>query len=139
MKRGTALLIGLLAFSARADVYKCRLPNGSTEISSSPCAGGSSTVKTVADDIVSEENRRQAERNVEQMRSDAEKLEAARRADQANERKQQEKQQQASGPPPGAIEDCLRGLDRMALDAARHAELEATCRSKGSFQFFHAV
>jgi hypothetical protein len=136
MKRWIALSFALFAFSATADVYKCRQPNGSTEISSSPCAGGSSTVKTVADDVVSEESRRQAERNVEQMRIDAEKLEATRRADQAIERKQQEeqRQQQASGPPPSMIQECLRTLDRMALDAARRADLETTCRSKGSVE-----
>jgi len=136
MKRWIILPLVLHAFSATADVYKCRQPNGSTEISNSPCTGGSSTVKTVADDVVSEENRRQAERNIEQMRIDAEKLEATRRADQAIERKQQEeqRQQQASGPSPSTIQDCLRTLDRMALDAARRAELEATCRSKGSVE-----
>ncbi|MER2540174.1 MAG: hypothetical protein ABTQ26_13115, partial [Azonexus sp.] len=136
MKRWIPLSILLLTFPATADVYKCRQPNGSTEISSSPCAGGSSTVKTVADDVVSEENRRQAERNVEQMRIDAEKLEASRRADQAIERKQQEeqRQQQASGPSPSTIQECIRTLDRMALDASRRADLEATCRSKGSVE-----
>ena len=136
MKRWFALAVALFAFSATADVYKCRQPNGSTEISSSPCAGGSSTVKTVADDVVSEENRRQAERNVEQMRVDAEKLEATRRADEAIVRKQQEeqRQQQASGPSAASIQECLRTLDRMALDPARRADLEATCRTKGSVE-----
>jgi hypothetical protein len=136
MKHWIALSFALLAFSATADVYKCRQPNGSTEISNSPCAGGSSTVKTVADDVVSEENRRQAERNVEQMRIDAEKLEATRRADEAIERKQQEeqRQQQANGPSAETIQECIRTLDRMALDPARRANLEATCRTKGSVE-----
>jgi hypothetical protein len=134
MKPWLALAIALFAFSATADVYKCRQPNGSTEISNSPCSGGSSTVKKVADEVISEENRRQAERNVEQMRSDAEKLEATRRADEAIERKQQEEQRQASGPSPSAIENCLRTLERMALDPNRRAELEATCHNKGSVE-----
>ena len=134
MKTRIALSLALLAFSATADVYKCRQPNGNTEISSSPCVAGSSTVKTVADEVISAESRRQAERNVEQMRIDAERLEATRRADEAIERKQQEEQRQASGPSPGAIEDCLRTLERMALDATRRAELEAICRAKGSVE-----
>ena len=136
MKHWIALSFALFAFSATADVYKCRQPNGSTEISNSPCAGSSSTVKTVADDVVSEENRRQAERNVEQMRIDAEKLESTRRADEAIGRKQQEeqRQQQASGPSAGTIQECIRTLDRMALDSARRADLEATCRNKGSIE-----
>ena len=134
MKSWLALSIALLTFSATADVYKCRQPNGSTEISNSPCAVGSSTVKTVADELVTEENRRQAKRNVEQMRIDAEKLEATRRADEAIERRQQEEQRQASGPSPSAIQDCLRTLDRIALDAKRRAELETTCQTKGAVE-----
>jgi hypothetical protein len=36
------LLAGLLlAQSAVAEIYKCRLPNGKVEISNSPCPGGS--------------------------------------------------------------------------------------------------
>jgi hypothetical protein len=134
MKRWIALSTLLFAAAATADVYKCRQPNGSTEISSSPCTGGSSTVKTVADEVVSAESRQQAQRNVEQMRIDAERLEATRRADEVIERKQQEEQRQASGPSPSAIEDCLRTLDRIALDASRRKELEATCHNKGSVE-----
>ncbi|MEN9478885.1 MAG: hypothetical protein RLZZ298_280 [Pseudomonadota bacterium] len=134
MKLWTTLLLALLAFSATADVYKCRQPNGSTEISSSPCTGGSSTVKTLADEVISPESRRQAERHVEQMRIDAERLEATRRADAALERQELEAQRQASGPSPSAIEDCLRTLDRLALEASRRKELEATCQSKGSVE-----
>ena len=99
MKTRIALSLALLAFSATADVYKCRQPNGNTEISSSPCVAGSSTVKTVADEVISAESRRQAERNVEQMRIDAERLEATRRADEAIERKQQEEQRPAGRRP----------------------------------------
>ena len=134
MKRWIALSILLFAAAATADVYKCRQPNGNTEISSSPCVAGSSTVKTVSDEHISEENRQQAQRNAEQMRIDVEKFEATRRADEALERKQQEEQRQASGPSPSAIQDCLRTLDRIALDAKRRAELEATCQSKGSVE-----
>lgn len=121
----------------QAEIYKCRQPNGNTEISNSPCSGGSSTVKTVNEEFVPEENRRQAEQNVEQMRMEAEKLEASRRADQAIERKQQEKQQaarQQSGPSTSAVQDCLRTLERLTVDAARRAELEASCLSSGTVQ-----
>lgn len=134
MKRGLALSLFMFVLPAQSEVYKCRQPNGRTEISNAPCSAGSSTIKAIADDVVPEENRRKAEHNVEQMRAEAEKLETVRRADQANERKQQEKQQQASGPAESMIQDCLRTLERMALDAARRAELEATCRSSGSIQ-----
>lgn len=134
MKDWLILLLVLLAFPASADVYKCRQPNGGTEISSAPCTSGSSTVKTVSDEHISEENRQQAQRNAEQMRIDVEKFEATRRADEALERKQQEEQRQASGPSPSAIQDCLRTLDRIALDAKRRAELETTCQSKGSVE-----
>ena len=38
------LLAGLLlAQSAGAEIYKCRLPNGKVEISNSPCPGDSGT------------------------------------------------------------------------------------------------
>ena len=59
----------LLALPAQADVYKCRLANGKTEISNSPCSGGSSTVTVRPDDTVSEQNRQQAELDAERMQT----------------------------------------------------------------------
>lgn len=135
MKLSLVLTLLLLALPARSEVYKCRLANGSTEISSSPCRAGSSTVKAVPDDVIPEETRRKAERDVEQMREQAERLESARRADEAAEHEQQakqDKQRQASGPSASQIEECLINVERIAPDSAQRAELEASCRNTGN-------
>ncbi len=64
------LLAGLLlAQSAGAEIYKCRLPGGKVEISNSPCPGGSGTVAVRPEEAVSEANRQQAERDVARMRN----------------------------------------------------------------------
>ena len=124
----------LLALPAQAEIYKCRQPNGSTEISNSPCTRGSSTIKAMADDVVPEENRREAERQVARMRDEAEKLESARLTDEAAEREKELKQRQLSGPPAAMIQECLRTIERLELDSTRRTELEATCYSTGSVQ-----
>lgn len=134
MKPCFVLLAMLLALPTQAEIYKCRQPNGSTEISNSPCTKGSNTIKAIADEVVPEENRREAERQVERMRDEAEKLEAARLADEATEREQELKQRQSSGPPVAMIQECLRTIERLELDSARRTELEATCYSTGSVQ-----
>ena len=86
-------LILLLAVSgtASAQVYKCRQPDGSTQISNSPCADGSKTIKSVNEEPVPEAVRAQAENNAERQRQRADKLDAERRADEAAERQEQER------------------------------------------------
>ena len=42
-----AISLYCVSLSAIADSYKCKLPNGSTEIRDSPCAGGSSSVAAI--------------------------------------------------------------------------------------------
>jgi hypothetical protein len=123
------LLALLLTGSVQAQVYKCKQPDGSTEISNMPCAKGSSTVKTVPSETVSEQTRREAERNVEQMRKEADKLEATRVAEESARRQAASTENRASAPSAVSIENCLRDLERLALDAGRRAELEAQCRS----------
>ena len=81
----------LLPSTVWADVYKCRQPDGSTQISNSPCADGSKTIKSVNDEPVPEEVRAQAENNAERQRQRADMLQAERRADEAAERKEQER------------------------------------------------
>jgi hypothetical protein len=123
------LLILLLTGSVQAQVYKCKQPDGSTEISNLPCAKGSSTVKTVPSETISEQTRRDAERNVELMRKEAEKLEASRVADESARRETTSTDNRAVAPTTNNIESCLRELERLALDTARRAELEAQCRT----------
>ncbi len=138
MKATLPLLLLLVTLPAAADIYKCRQPNGRTEISYSPCAGGSNTIKAMPDDTVSEANRRQAERDNERMENYADKLEAKREADEATERRAREKQQAAAaayaGPSAARVESCLRTLDRMVLDSTRRSEMENGCRATGSVQ-----
>ena len=127
------LLAGLLLIQpASAEIYKCRLPNGKTEISNSPCPGGSGTVTIRPDETVPEANRQQAERDVERMRNFVEKRENAQRADIAAERQAQSQKQAGTATPPRSYGDpdaCLREVAQRALEAAQRAQMEAECRN----------
>lgn len=129
-----SLLLALLALPAYAEIYKCRQPNGGTEISNSPCPTGSGTVSVRPDETVPEANRQQAERDVERMRGYVEKREAVQRADEASERERQDRERQAAAQQrvyqSGSMNECLHELAQQALEPARRAELEAICRSK---------
>jgi len=134
MMRILGLLITLLALPAQADIYKCRLPNGRTEIPNAPCPSGSGTLTVRPDDPVSEQNRQQAERDVDRMRSFVEKREAVQRSEEAAERQRQSSERQSAAQQrvyqSGNMNDCLRELDQTPLEPARRAELEAICRAK---------
>ena len=140
MKTTHIILLVLLgcALPAQAEVYKCRQPDGRTEISNSPCSGGSSTIKAIPEDTVSEASRRQAEEDADRLENYADQLEAKRKAGEAAEQKQLKEQQAAAaarqGPSPASVQACLQTLDRMALDLSRRAELEDGCRATGSVQ-----
>lgn len=131
-----AALITLPA-PAGAEVYKCRLANGQTEIANAPCATGSSTIAVRQDEYVSEAARRAAELDVERMRTFVEKREAAQRADQAAERAQQRSVSPpsptniASPPPPayGDTDECLHKVGQMVLEAGQRTQMEAACRN----------
>ena len=133
------MLLGY-ALTAHAEVYKCRQPDGRTEISNSPCTGGASTIKAVPDDVVPEASRLQAERDADRLEDYTDKLEAERKTGEAAERKQLKEQQAAArqGPSPASVQACLQTLDRMALDLSRRAELEEGCRATGSVQPVYA-
>ena len=127
------LLLPSLPLTASAEIYKCRLPNGKTEIANTPCASGSGTVTVRPDDHVSEASRLQAERDVERMRHYVEKREAIQQAEEAAERQERNRQQQAvaaSRPSRqyNSAEECRRDLDQMALEATQRALMEAECQ-----------
>ncbi len=136
MKRSlpALLFLALFALPAQADVYKCRLPNGQTEISNAPCASGSGTLKVRPDDTVPEQNRQQAEREAARMREYVEKREAAKRLDEQAERKEEATRRQSAATrdvyDSANMEDCLAALARHSPGAERQAELEAICRAK---------
>lgn len=127
------LLAGLLFIQpASAEIYKCRLPNGKTEISNSPCPGGSGTLTVRPDETVPEANRQQAERDVERMRNFVEKRENAQRAEIAAERQAQSQKQSGTATPPRSYGDpdaCLREVAQRALEATQRAQMEAECRN----------
>ena len=124
-----------VALTVQAEVYKCRQPDGGTQISSEPCSGGASTVKTIQDDAVSEAAREQAERDVQRQRQMANQMKSERQADEAAERKEQEALRKASGAPSqAAVQQCLNTLGRMSLDSSRRAELESGCHATGTLQ-----
>ncbi len=128
------LCFALFALPALADVYKCRLPNGQTEISNSPCASGSGTLKVRPDEAVSEQSRQQAERDVERMRDYVEKREATKRLDEVAEREQRATGNQSAAQQAvyqsANMDECLNVLAQYSLEAGRRAELEAICRAK---------
>ena len=98
MLRTSIAIATLISVSlpAGAEIYKCRLPNGKTEISNVPCPSGSGTVVARPDEPVSESSRRAAEQDVERMRNYVEKREAAQRADEAAQRDEQRAASQQS-------------------------------------------
>lgn len=127
-----SLLAAALPFAAPADVYKCRLPDGRSEISNTPCAAGA-TIKVRPEETVSEANREQAERDLARMRGYVEKREAAQRAETAGdlERQRLQANRRAASPIGGGYgnpDECLRDVAQMALGAAQRAQLEADCR-----------
>ena len=130
------LLLLLAVLPAQADIYKCLLPNGQTEISNSPCAKSSGTLTVRPDEPVSEANRRQAERDIERMEKHLEKFEARQLADEKNEHKQQSRDDQARArrriDESASMDDCLRELAQQNVDNKRRAELESICRGKKS-------
>ncbi|MGE5946829.1 MAG: hypothetical protein ACM35F_09070, partial [Betaproteobacteria bacterium] len=110
MKAAHTLLLAVLATALPAwgQAYKCRMPDGSTQISSSPCADGGTTVKTVEEEEVSDAARRKAEQ------------EAERKPDEAQERRDAEADRKAAGlPSPASIQQCLNAVGRMNIDASR--------------------
>lgn len=137
MKTTPALLLFLLvaALPAHGQAYKCRQPDGSTQISSEPCAGGARTLKEVDEDVVSPEARARAERDAKRARQRVDRLEGERRADEAAERKERERQRKESGlPSEAAIQQCLNRLGRMNLDSARRSEMENGCYATGRIE-----
>lgn len=134
MHRPLLLLLAclLLAQPVSAEIYKCRLPDGKTEISNAPCSSGT-TVTARPDESVPEATRRQAERDVERMRNYVEKREASQRAEEAAERQERTSQRQAAASSPsrtyGDPAACLRDVSQQALEASQRAQLEAECRN----------
>ena len=137
MKAARTLLLAVLATALPAwgQAYKCRMPDGSTQISSSPCADGGTTVKTVEEEEVSDAARRKAEQEAERLRQKADSMEAERKADEAQERRDAEADRKAAGlPSPASIQQCLNAVGRMNIDASRRAELESGCQLTGKVQ-----
>jgi len=75
----------LLPLAAQADAYKCRLPGGKVEISSTPCSEGSKTLSSHASDAVTPEQREAAEQRLKREREFIRDREAARAAEAARQ------------------------------------------------------
>ena len=130
------LLAAVLALplAGHAEIYKCRLPGGQTEISNTPCGTAAATLGVRPDETVSAARREQAERDVERMRNFVEKREAAQRADDEAESRRQAEVLEAHARQrvyqANTMDDCLAELDQQGVDSRRRAELEAICRAK---------
>lgn len=134
MRKIVFVLLASLALPLQAQVYKCRLANGQTEISSQPCQG-SKTVEVRAEEKISEADRQAAERDLERARNYLDKREASQRADHEAELKQQRQQasQQRATSASHArnysnANECLRDLAQMTLEASQYAQMESDCR-----------
>ncbi|NTV72137.1 MAG: DUF4124 domain-containing protein [Azonexaceae bacterium] len=125
----------LLSAPASAEIYKCRLPNGKTEITNVPCPTGSGTVTVRPDERVSEAARRAAEQDVERMRNYVEKREAVQRAQDKAEREERvatQRQPNTVSRAPrqtGNADECLHNIESMVLEASQRAQMEAECRN----------
>jgi hypothetical protein len=96
--------------SAVADSYKCKLPNGSTEIRDSPCVGSSASVSTV--------------KTYENTAEEAARVNAARRENQrqldwANEQSDRRYNEEQ------AVREKRRQLDRMEAQQAANQRAAA--------------
>jgi hypothetical protein len=134
MKTAPFLLLTFLAVAlpAHGQAYKCRQPDGSTQISSEPCAGGARTLKEVDEDVIPDDVRAKAQRDVDRQRQRADQLNAERKADEAQERREAEAQRKAAGlPSQGAVQQCLNTVGRMNIGSSRRAELESECAVTG--------
>lgn len=135
----TLCLLSILATTAQGEAYKCRTPDGRVEFSNLPCSGGASTLGVRPDDKVSPEERARAQREADQQRAILLEKEAAARAAQDSGPAGAAIGGSASGnktaggsPSQDMVDSCLRDLDRQVMDAARRAEMEAACRSRGT-------
>ena len=122
----------IVALPAHGQAYKCRQPDGSTQISSEPCAGGARTLKEVDEDVIPDDVRARAQRDVDRQRQRADQLKADRKADEAQERREAEAQRKAAGlPSQAAVQQCLSTVGRMNIGSSRRAELESECTATG--------
>lgn len=127
------LLLSIAGTGLQADIYKCKLANGTVEIANTPCPTGSTALTRRPDEPVSAERRKQAEQDVERMRSYVERREALQQAESAEERTSiAERPATVSATPRqyGDPERCLNELSQQALEATQRAMLEAECRSR---------
>jgi hypothetical protein len=132
--KAAPLLLALLAVALPAwgQAYKCRMPDGSTQISSSPCAGGARTLKEVDEEVIPDDVRAKAEKDAERQRRRAGELAAERKADEAQDKRDAEAARKAAGlPAPATVQQCLNTVGRMNIEASRRAELESGCQLTG--------
>lgn len=143
LKTPVTLLLLLLGITglAHADAYKCRTADGRTEITSTPCAAGSSTIKSQPAEKVSEIERQRVEKEVERMREYVELRENAQRFEAPNDAAAQTSRQQAPARAPvagsqqpaasplyGNADECLRNVAQMTLEATQRTQMENDCR-----------
>lgn len=128
------LLLFLPALPAHADAYKCRLPDGGVEISSTPCKGAANTMAVRPTETVDETARLQAERDFARIKEYAENQSADIRTRQAEaEKKYQEEQlhkARLAVSRSTSREACLEILASHTVDDDQGKELLAECRGK---------
>lgn len=128
------LSLGLLTGTAAlADIYRCRWPDGRTEIRSEPCPAGSRGEQH-REPAISPEQRAAAEREAERQRALLEARTTERAATETADSPSpavNHARAMETTPPPALVEECLADLERRALSSGERAELETACRRTG--------
>lgn len=134
LTRYLCLLLFLPAMSVHADAYKCRLPDGGVEISSTPCKGAANTMAMHPAETVNETARLQAERDFARIKEYAENQSAEIRTRQAEEEKKSQDEQlrkaRLAVSRSTSREACLEKLASHTVDGDQGQELLAECRAK---------
>lgn len=132
MHRPVILLLTLLATSsANADAYKCRLADGSLEISSRPCAAGSATLGIKAEERIPEQRRLEAWREVERLKAQLETQNAAQNQAATPQRPPSPPADnpRTSDSPRRTTEECLQALNQRPLEPSHRTQLENLCHT----------
>lgn len=128
------LILTLAALPLQADAYKCRLPDGGIEISTTPCKSNANTLAVRPTETVDEAAREQAERDLARMKDYVATQSAEIRTRQAEEEKKSQEAQgrkaQQAVTRSTSKEACLETLANYTVDSALTLELLAQCRSK---------
>ncbi len=147
-------LVGMLllcsSMAVHAQAYKCKTPDGRTEISDSPCRAGSKTEAVQAAEHITPEQRQQAEQDLERAKKYIAEREVAEREAEAASQARRAAAAQVAPPPPaspatppsqeiyvGGVDPytrCVRDVELLNLAPQRRLEMLDSCRSGSAYR-----